>query len=107
MFSALETSVAAESSPFWYSNSAVTTETSSFDVEVTRRTSSIVLTSFSMTRLTSPLTSSAEAPGQTVTTEIWGRSLSGKRLTGSLKNPTPPTTARRRTRERRRWGFLT
>ncbi len=83
--SALLTSVAAESRPFWYSNSALTTETSSFEVEVTRRTRSMVFTSFSMTRLTSAETSSAEAPRQTVTTAICGRSLSGKRFTGMRK----------------------
>ncbi len=107
MLRALETSVAAESRPFLYSNSAVTTETSSLEVEVTRRTSSTVLSSFSMTRLTSPDTSPAEAPGHTVTTAIWGRSLSGKRLTGILKKPTIPTTANRSTMERRRCGFFT
>ena len=82
---AFDTSVAAESRPFAYSNSAVTTETSSLAVEVTRRTRSIVVSSFSTTRLTSAATSSAEAPGHTVTTAICGRSLSGNRLIGRRK----------------------
>ena len=103
----MDTSVAAESRPLLYSNSAVTTETSSLAVEVTRRTSSIVLSSFSITRLTSPATSPAEAPGHTVTTAICGRSLSGKRFTGILKNPTSPTTASSSTTESNRCGFFT
>ena len=107
LLSELETSVAAESRPLAYSNSAVTTETSSLAVEITRRTLSMVLSSFSMTRLTSPATSPAEAPGHTVTTAICGRSLSGNRFTGILKKPTTPTTASRSTTERRRCGFFT
>jgi hypothetical protein len=57
------TSVAAESSPFAYSNSTETEETSSLLTEETRRTCSIADSSFSIVRVTSASTSSAEAPG--------------------------------------------
>ena len=56
-------SVAAEPSPLAYSNSTITADTSSLLTEVTRRTCSMVLSSFSTTRLTSASTSRAEAPG--------------------------------------------
>ncbi len=61
--SPLATSVAAESSPLAYSNSTVTADTSSLLTEVTRRTSPMVVSSFSMGRQTSASTSWEEAPG--------------------------------------------
>ena len=103
---ALATSVAAASSPFSYSNSAVTTDTSSLEVEVTRRTMSMVESSFSIVRVMSDSTSLDAAPGMTVIALIWGRSVSGKRLKGIRRYPMIPTIARRRTTERTRCGFL-
>jgi len=81
-WSPLATSVAALFSPSPYSNSTVTAETSSLLTDVTSRTRSMVLSSFSMGRVTSASTSSAEAPGSTLTTATLGRSESGNRFTG-------------------------
>ncbi len=81
-WSPLATSVAAALSPLPYSNSTVTADTSSLLTDVTSRTCSMVLSSFSMVRVTSASTSCADAPGYTLTTATLGRSESGKRFTG-------------------------
>ena len=70
LFMAFVASTLAASSPFSYSNSAVTTETSSLETELTFRTRSMVCNSSSIFREIWFAMSLAEAPGSMVTTAI-------------------------------------
>jgi len=84
---ALLTSTAAGSSPFSYSNSAVTMDMPAMLVELTWRIRAREESSISMGLLTVAATTLGVPPGTWVMTTTVGRSESGKRFLGITTSP--------------------